>query len=225
MNLLIHLKQEWDAITKSPIACVVCLVIGFAMGNWYYSERLATLDTQVSFWKDKATATPVPLTPSIPSAIPSTPASPPSHFTLTAEGASFYVSPGDSSLTGIVLDVQIRNSGPSSIATEWKLKVAPKKGSTVAAQFNSIRKDLMAPGDPPVVVRASEGLAEKVANKPIPYGKVVSGRLLFYLRLPRAVVQDDSTILTLSVQDIAGNEFSTEQSVGDWLHAHAVVAR
>src|SRR5580693_4390785 len=109
MNILLYLRQEWDAIRKSPLTCVVCLVIGFAIGNWYYSERLATLDTQVAFWKDKATVTPPASAPPpvAPSASPSTPASPPSHFTLYAQGASFYVSPGDSSLTGIVLDVQI----------------------------------------------------------------------------------------------------------------------
>src|SRR5580693_6918427 len=119
MNILLYLRQEWDAIRKSPLTCVVCLVIGFAIGNWYYSERLATLDTQVSFWKDKATSVPPSLAASVNSTAPASPSalpSVPSHFTLNAEGASFYISPGDNSLTGIVLDVQIRNSGPSSIA-------------------------------------------------------------------------------------------------------------
>jgi hypothetical protein len=203
---------------------VVCLVIGFAIGNWYYSERLATLDTQVAFWKDKATAPP-PAPSLTPSVTPSAPVSAPSHFTLYAQGASFYTSPGDSSLTGIVLDVQIRNFGPSSVATEWKLKVTPKGGSAVAAQFNPIRKDLVVPGDPPVVVRSSEGLAEKTGNKPILNGKAVSGRLLFYVGMPLAMVQDDSTMLTLSAQDIAGNEVSTAQLAGDWRHTHAALTR
>jgi hypothetical protein len=231
VNILLHLKQEWDVIVKSPFACVVCLAIGFLVGSWYYAGRLATLDSQVAFWKDKATATPTPaITAAAPTAAPTAAAPAPSaasapansaHLTMTAGGASFYTSPSDESLTGIVLDVQIKNSGLPSKATGWRLKVTPKNGAAVAAQYFAIPKQLTVPGNPPVIVRASESLAERVLNKPIQYEQVVSGRLLFYASLPLTTVQDPATKLTLSVQDITGNAFSTELLVGDWLHPRA----
>jgi hypothetical protein len=198
----------------------VCLAIGFLVGSWYYAGRLATLDSQVSFWKDKATATPAPTITAAPTAAAPAPENG-AHLTMTAGGASFYTSPSDESLTGIVLDVQIKNSGLPSKATGWRLKVTPKTGGAVAAQYFAIPKQLTVPGDPPVIVRASESLAEKVLSKPIQYEQVVSGRLLFYASLPLAVVQDPATKLTLSVQDITGNAFSTELLVGDWLHPRA----
>jgi hypothetical protein len=198
------------------------------VGSWYYAGRLATLDSQVSFWKDKATATPAPTSTVTPTAGAPTPSAAPApanssaHLTMTAEGASFYTSPSDESLTGIVLDVQIKNSGLPSKATGWRLKVTPKGSSPVAAQYFAIPKQpLTVPGNPPVIVRASESLAEKVLNKPIQYEQVVSGRLLFYVNLPLTVAQNPSTALTLSVQDITGAAFSTELLVGDWLHARA----
>jgi hypothetical protein len=227
MNLLLHLKQEWDVIVKSPFACVVCVAIGFLVGSWYYAGRLATLDSQVAFWKDKATATPAPTSTAAPTAaapVPSAASAPANsaHLTMTAEGASFYTSPSDDSLTGIVLDVQIKNSGLPSKATGWRLQVTPKGAPPVAAQYSAIPKDgLKLPGDPPVIVRVSEGLADKVLKKQIQYEQVVSGRLLFYVSLPLAVVQDPATKLTLSVQDITGNTFSTELLVGDWMHRRA----
>jgi hypothetical protein len=228
MNLLLHLKQEWDVIVKSPFACIVCVAIGFLVGSWYYAGRLATLDSQVSFWKDKATvatAAPSPATPAAVAAPPVTASTAPAnaaHFTMTAEGASFYTSPSDNTLTGIVLDVQIKNSGLPSKATGWRLKVAPKDGAAVAAQYFAIPKEgLKLPGDPPVIVRASEGLADKVLKKQLQYEQVVSGRLLFYVSLPLAAVQNPSTALSLSVQDITGNSFSTELRAGDWLRPRA----
>ncbi len=232
MNILLHLKQEWDVIIKAPFACVLCLVIGFAVGSWYYSERVATLDSQVSFWKDKATASGVQAAAAAaPATAPVSPAgaTPSSgagaHLTMNAEGASFYVSPSDESLTGIVLDVQIKNSGLPSIATAWKLRVSPKRGDPVMAQFSQIPKQLVVQGSPPVIVRASEGLWIQVLDKP---ANAEGGfRKNAILRAPAALnaVQDAGTMLRLSVQDITGNPFFTEQLVGDWLHPHGDAAQ
>jgi hypothetical protein len=220
VNFLLHLRQEWEVISKTPFACLICVVIGFAIGSWYYAEQVATLNSQVAFWKDKATA---PGSASAAGAVPGSagaPAGKSAHFTMNAAGVNFFTSPGDGSLTGIVLDVDIRNSGMPSIATGWKLDVTPRGQSPAAAQYEAIPAAPLEVGNPPFTVRAKEGLADKVVKKPIPYEKVVSGRLLFYVRLPLAVVQDQSTRLTLKVQDIAGNVFSTSDLVGDWLRPH-----
>jgi|SRR5580704_1443059 hypothetical protein len=220
MNFFLHLRQEWDTIVKAPFACVLCLVFGFAGGSWYYAEQVATLTSQVAFWKDKATAG-ATLTPAgqTPAASASSAANTSAHFTLNAEGANFYASPSDpKSSTGIVLDAQIRNSGMPSKATGWSLTVTPRGGTQAAARYETIPKELTF-GDPPQTLRASEGLADKVLKKALAYGQVASGRLLFYVHLPLATVQDPATKLTLTVQDIAGNPYSTMPLVvGDWLH-------
>jgi hypothetical protein len=219
MNFFLHLRQEWDVIVKSPFACVLCLVFGFAAGSWYYAEQVATLASQVAFWKDKATAA-GPAAPGAAAPSANTASNTSVHFTLNAEGASFYASPSDpKSSTGIVLDAQIRNSGMPSRATGWKLTVTPKSGTPAAAQYEKTIPKELTFGDPPQILRASEGLADKVLKKSLQNGQVQSGRLLFYVRLPLATVQDPATKLTLSVQDIAGNPYSTAPLVvGDWLH-------
>ena len=211
-------------IKQTPFACLICLVIGFAVGTWYYAGRLAVLENQVSLWKDKAAST--TSSPAItvypPSALVPANRNPEdqAHLTVNATGATFYASPDDSSLTGIVLDAQIRNSGGSSIATDWKLLVTPKGKSPSAGQFNPIPKRMQVPGNRSMTLRASEGLAEKVGNKPVPYGNVIYGILLFFVDVPLAVVEDPSTKLRLSVQDIGGHEYATEALVGDWLRPH-----
>ena len=221
MNFFLHLRQEWDTIVKAPFACVLCLVFGFAGGSWYYAEQVATLSSQVAFWKDKATAgaTPTPVGQT-PAASAASAANTSAHFIINAEGASFYSSPDDPKLlTGIVLDVQLRNSGMASKATGWSLTVTPKGGTVAAAQYEKTIPKALTFGDPPQILRASEGLADKVLKKSLQSGQVASGRLLFYVRLPLASVQDPATKLTLSVQDIAGNMYSTAPMVvGDWLH-------
>src|ERR1700744_3568224 len=143
MSFLLHLRQEWEVISKTPFACLICLAIGFAVGSWYYSEQVATLDRQVQFWKDKAkatgTATATATVTAAPSSLPPptansvTPGSG-AHFTMNAAGGNFFASPYAPSTTGIVLDVDIRNSGTPSLATGWKLNVLPKGKDPVAAR-------------------------------------------------------------------------------------------
>jgi hypothetical protein len=219
MNFFLHLRQEWDTIVKAPFACVLCLVFGFAGGSWYYAEQVATLTSQVAFWKDKATAA-GPAAPGAASPSANTTYNPSVHFTVNAEGASFYASPDQPKLlTGIVLDAQIRNSGMPSKATGWRLTVTPRSGTPAEAQYEKTIPKELTFGDPPQILRASEGLADKVLKKNLQSGQVASGRLLFYVRLPLATVQDPATKLTLSVQDIAGITYSTMPLVvGDWLH-------
>lgn len=228
MNFLLHLRQEWEVISKTPFACVICVIIGFAVGTWYYSEQVATLNNQVNFWKDRATATPVATATATVTgaAAPSSPASASSgtkaHFTLNMTGGCFFVSPSDHSVTGIVLDANIRNSGASSVATDWRLKVAPKGRAPMAAEYQAIPEQMNVLCDPPLTLHSKDNLADKVVGKrvlPLPgfNAKVESGKLLFYIRLPQNVVADDATQLTLSVQDIAGNVFETQAAVGSWL--------
>jgi len=138
-------------------------------------------------------------------------------------GANVFESHPDRSLTGIVLDVQIRNSGTPSIATDWKLLVSSNGATPAVAQFTVIPNELRVPGNSTFLLRSSEALDAKTDKEPV-RDAVVSGRLLFYVRLPKTVVLQDSTVLKVSVQDIAGNEFDTQQRMGDWLAAPPVPA-
>jgi hypothetical protein len=212
MNFLLHLKQEWDVIKQTPFACMICLVIGFAVGSWYYAGRLAILDNQVSFWKDKATSGSSPSVavypPTANSSVSSTTPAANPHFTLNASLDTAYPSQVDGS-TGILLNAQIRNSGISSIATAWRLMVTPKGRSPVAARLNFLPSGTLSE-NPLVVVRSKDGLAAKVEKNSIKSGTLVSGKLLFYVELPLSVVNDPSTKMHLTVQDIEGKEFATD---------------
>lgn len=229
MNFLLHLRQEWEVISKSPFVCLICAIIGFGVGTWYYSEQVATLNNQVNFWKDKATApgatatatvTTGPAAPTGPNTGSGMPFQPSNaaHFTLNTDDANFFVPQYDDSSTNIVMDVDIRNSGTPSIATGWRLTVTPKGKSPVVAQFMQIPQRLDVG---PLTVKESESLANKVAKKRVENGSLVSGRLLFSVHLPLSQVQDDATVFKLSVQDVAGNVFSSEQRAGDWAHTTA----
>jgi hypothetical protein len=216
MNFLVHLRQEWDAIKQSPIACILSVVIGFAVGGWYYSGRLATLETQVSYWKDRAPSgtSGSAVAAGLPVATQAE-APPAARFLLDTRGISLYPSPEDNSSTGIILDVQMRNPGDPSIATDWRLAVTPRGSSPVMAQLNPIPAKMLAPTNPPMTLHGKDDLSEKVRSSPVPSGKLVDGKLLFYVRLPLSDVEDSATELKLSVQDIAGAASSTTIRVGD----------
>lgn len=218
MNFLVHLREEWDTIKRSPVACILCVVIGFAVGSWYYAGRLATLEDQVSYWKDRAPSGTSSST--VPAGFPvsAQPEAPPAvRFLLDTRGISLYPSPEDNSSTGIVLDVQMRNPGDSSIATDWRLAVTPHGRSPVMAQLNSIPTKMLAPTSPPMTLHGKDDLSQKVRSSPVSSGKLVNGKLLFYVPLPLSAVQDSATELKLSVQDIAGVPSSTTIRVGDWV--------
>lgn len=120
-------------------------------------------------------------------------------------------------ITGIALDVSIRNGGSPSIATEWKLYVLALGEVPMLAQLTRMSNDLRVSGNPSVVLAASESLENRTSQTPVHSGELVEGKLLFHIELPKKTILNKTTILKLSVQDIYGNEFSRDHRIGDWL--------
>lgn len=120
-------------------------------------------------------------------------------------------------LTGIVIDAKIWNTGASSVATEWNLCIIPEGGLPVVAQLTKIPNNLRVRGElNSFVINSSESLEDKVSQNHITT-MPVTGKLLFYVQLPKEVVQRPSTRWELSVKDIYGKETKFSQRVGDWL--------
>jgi hypothetical protein len=143
----------------------------------------------------------------------------PPNFVLSIPGANIFIPDQAKNLTGIALDVSIRNSGAPSPANDWKLWIAPGKNLHPAlAQLTTIPESL-AVGGPinSTVIRAAQSLVDKTHNTPINTGEVIDGKLLFYTTLPKSRVQSDSTVLELSTEDISGKEFTVKQRMADWL--------
>ena len=121
-------------------------------------------------------------------------------------------------LTGIALDARVMNVGSQpTFALNWQLVV--EHGAATVAQFTEPPDTLTARG--PLnssVRRASDGLARKAVRQRLVSGEPpIEGFLLFYVTLPKAVVQAEATVLHLTVEDSLGNQYSVAQKMGEWL--------
>jgi hypothetical protein len=43
MNVIKFLEDNWSAILSAPLVFVICIVIGFLIGKWYFSGRIDTM--------------------------------------------------------------------------------------------------------------------------------------------------------------------------------------
>jgi hypothetical protein len=143
----------------------------------------------------------------------------PTNFVLSIPGGNIFVPDQAKKLTGIALNVSIRNSGAPSTANDWQLWIVPGHNVTpVLAQLTRIPKSLSLGG--PInsaVITDDQSLIDKTHQKPVGAGEVVDGVLLFYTSLSKSTVQGDSTMLRLSAEDISGKVFTAEQRMSDWL--------
>jgi hypothetical protein len=141
-------------------------------------------------------------------------------FKLSILGGIVFIPDQDSALTGIAIEVRIRNSGTPSIATDWSMLVhLPRNDRIIAAQLTKPPPVLTLNGPAgKVLLHASESIEDKVASKPMRAGDPpVQGWLLFYLTLPKPDVIAPDTILEIRVEDFSGHVFSKKQRMGDWL--------
>jgi len=141
-------------------------------------------------------------------------------FKLSILGGNIFVPDQAPSLTGIALDVRIRNAGASSIATDWTMWVTiAGEHSPRVAQFTKPPKQLTLSGKAgKVVLRSSDYLEDRVVSKPLQTGESIGGWLLFYVDVPKSTIQALDTTIELRVSDIRGHVFSAKQRMGDWLH-------
>jgi hypothetical protein len=141
-------------------------------------------------------------------------------FKLSMLGGNVFVSDQEPTMTGIALEVRIRNAGGPSIATDWTLTVHPREGQPVMVQLTKPPKSLTlnGPGTGIVQLREEDFSLERLAlATPLKAdAPPLQSQLLFYVPLPKATVIAQDSVLTLSVSDLSGRTFSAVQRMGDW---------
>lgn len=152
---------------------------------------------------------------------PITQANPPD-FKITLLGSNVFIPDQDPILTGIALEVRIRNSGGESIATDWALTITPIGGQPIRGQLTKPPESLTLKGvntSRTIKLRQDDFSLERQAmSSPLkPNDPSIQSQILFYAPLPKAEVMAPDTVLTLTVCDFAGHTFSANQRMGDWL--------
>jgi hypothetical protein len=117
--------------------------------------------------------------------------------------------------TGVVLDTRIANSGSPSIGKDWSLVVKFNDGSQAVARFvrlGALPELVLHGPEGDSIIPGSDSLSDKVDNVPI--SQTVRGRLLFWvIGVPKPLVSQPDTMLSLSVSDRNGHVYSTTASV------------
>ena len=146
---------------------------------------------------------------------PEQPARPELHVKLF--GADVFVPTGWPDKTGIGLQAMVWNTGAHSIVTGWGLKVIPNGKEPVIAQITEMPNRLTATGESRSAdLRSSDSLENKSSTSPVGL-EPVKGILLFYVALPKQVVNSSDTVWEVTAKDIYEKETRVTQMVGNWL--------
>jgi hypothetical protein len=136
---------------------------------------------------------------------------------LVIPSANVFVPVAEPELTGIGVEARVWNTGVPSIATEWTMKIIPNGKVPATAQLTVMPNVLEATGEfNSAKLLASNSLESKTKITPIGITPV-SGVLLFYVALPKNVVQSPDTSWEIGVKDIYERETAVAKLVGDWL--------
>jgi hypothetical protein len=212
-----ELRKEWPVIRQAPFLFFTALVVvAIAMCGLLYilfNENLNRKNDLIKTLHDQLASHPAQGQLKGPVDSSTRPS-----FRLLLQGANIFIPDADPKLTGIVLDVIITNTGTPSVALDWSLSVVPSTGAPKAAQFTEMPKSLVArgPSHTAYYLNASESLALSTLNDPLETNIPRSGKLLFYIALPKQTVVD--SMLELSVTDVKGNHFMVRQNTSEWLH-------
>ena len=142
-------------------------------------------------------------------------ATPDIHISLL--GANVFIPDSEPNLTGIAIDARVWNTGRPTNITEWKLEILPNGKDPVLAQFTKMPNVITAKGKiNSASIRLRDSLADKSLENKIAQTPV-EGVILFYVSLPKAVVQNDTTVWRLSIKDLDERETTTSHLLGDWL--------
>jgi hypothetical protein len=211
-----ELRKEWPVIRQAPILFFTALaILSAAMWGILYvifNENLTRKNDLIKTLQEQLASYPAQAPPRAPfenSARPS--------FRLLLQGANIFIPDTEPNLTGIALDVIITNTGAPSVALDWSLSVVPSTGSPKAAQLTKMPKSLVARGPSNTAyINSSESLEESTLTDSLETNIPRSGKLLFYIALPKQAVMD--SVLELSVTDVKGNHFLVRQKTSEWLH-------
>lgn len=214
-KLLEELRREWPVIKQAPllfIFAVLLVIIGcWSLLQFLYKTNLDRKNDLIKTLKDQLENRPMQTVTSVPPANSGKP-----EFVLQLDGGNIFIPDQKPSLTGIVLDTIIINTGTPSIARDWQLSVVPPEGSPKTAQLTKIPKSLVARGQFNTMhINEAESLVESTLDRPLEANVPRSGKLLFYVSLPKHTVEH--SVLELSVKDVKGNPFFVRKDIKEWM--------
>ena len=149
---------------------------------------------------------PTPLIAKIPSVSP--------HFILTVLNGKHVVS--ENGEIGILLRVEIVNSGSPSIASGWQLEFITESGTHETYIASELYGDIriitemqnVASDVPVTVIKQSDSLLTIIKDKKIETGDSATGWLLFDTHFKKEDLEHTTTSIILSVEDIEGSRHS-----------------
>jgi hypothetical protein len=214
-HLLDVLRREWPVIKQAPLLFFSALaLLSCAIGGCVYVFLKANLDSKddlIKTLQGQLVSRPAPE----PRGVVSNAKEPPD-FRILLMGGNVFVPDKEPGLTGIVLDAVITNTGSPSVAMDWQLSVIPLTGSPRQAQLTKMPASLVARGAFNTGhINAAESLDESTLSDPLQTDVPRSGKLLFYVTLPKQDVM--ASVLELSVKDVRGRPFMVRQDMKQWL--------
>lgn len=140
-------------------------------------------------------------------------------FIINILGANMFVPDKKPNITGIAVDVTIRNAGAPSIAADWRMLVIDAKGKAIEAQLTKPPKRLSISGENGSFVLTDQDFTLESASsrKPLAIGDpLIQGQLLFYVSMPKSRVMAPDTTLEIFVNDYKGKASSMKKRIGEW---------
>ncbi len=117
-----------------------------------------------------------------------------------------------------VLFVQIRYNEGAADSHHSLFVIIPNGKDPIVAQLTAMPNVIAATGPFNSTKLLAENSLEKKTSGTLVGMSPVSGILLFYVALPKNIVQASETRWEVSVKDVYEKETSIAQLVGDWLH-------
>jgi hypothetical protein len=210
-DLIDEVRREWPVIKQTPVLFFACVftVSAACSGLMYlfFKETLTNKDDLIGTLQARLNSN---TSPDHAQSIE------PTNFQMWVSGGNIFVPDKDPSLTGILLDVVITNNGAPSIAWNWQLEVIPTLGTPKEAQLTTIPPSLVARGEiNPAHASSSESLLDSTLAQPLQTGIPRSGKLLFYVAMPRTDVA--TSVIELTVKDAKGHPFLVRQDIKNWM--------
>jgi len=214
-RLLEELRNEWPVIKQAPLVFFGTLAIMAAAiwGAIYFfykanldrkSDLIATLQGELATRQPQSSPRDEVAAMNAP------------NLRILLQGGNIFVPDQKPTWTGIALDAIIINTGRPSVALDWGMSIIPPTGTPVRAQLSDLPKSLVARGPAGnSYLSDAESLAQSTLTDPLQTNVPRSGKLLFYVVLPKKTVLD--SVFEVTVTDASGRSFMARQNVRDWL--------
>ena len=140
-------------------------------------------------------------------------------FKITILGGNIFEPGSRPDWTGFAMDVQIRNAGDPSIATDWAMTVTSPDGKTWIGQLTKPPSNLNLTGSSGrVSLTESDFSLERLASYPLRVNDPpVHSMILFYIGAKKSELMDPKAKIEISAADDYGKRYQATHEIGTWL--------